>query len=419
LSEGSDRDRALSAYASEVRAFHRFFAVLLLGLAAFHLLVVAPYLRMRADLPVISDKLAAAGAQIKSGEDVQRAAEAAAASLSPFRQALAAGPERLRKSIAEFVARGRAVVGATGDPFRAGVKVPKEGAQPAPEEETITVDEAIRRQIGKEIEFLGMAFDQALESARTIKDIPHDVESILRETRGAVGRDVISLNEILRQAFDADPYFWKRWERPGATFGAASPKADEAMRRIEFGLRGVLKTLATASAQAKTQQQEIAASVEAVRASEVELRERMAKTREVFGRLPLGMDEAARIYPLVAVALALTACVRLRRLLVLRQALGIAAADAAAPSWVIASPESPGRWWSVVLVAAPLLAAVHSAAAAAADPGLFTTTLGDQSRGMHVGFIVGYAVLGVLAALQFAMAARVLLAGAAGATPGG
>ncbi len=406
-------------YASEVRAFHRFFAALLLGLAAFHLLVVAPYLRMRAGLPVISDKLAAARAQIKSGEDVQRAAEAAATSLSPFRQALAAGPERLRKSIAEFVARGRAVVGATGDPFRAGVKVPKEGAQPAPEEETITVDEAIRRQIGKEIESLATAFDQALESARSIKDIPHDVESMLRETRGAVGRDVISLNEILRQAFDADPYFWKRWERPGATFGAASPKADEAMRRIESGLRGLLKTLATASAQAKTQQQEIAASVEAVRASEVELRERMAKAREVFGRFPLGMDEAARIYPLVAAALALTAFVRLRRLLVLRQTLGIADADAAAPSWAIASPVSPGRWWSLVLVAAPLLAAVHSAAAAAADPGLFTTALGDQSRGMHVEFMVGYAVLGVLGALQFAMAARVLLAGAAGATPGG
>jgi len=89
---------------------------------------------------VISDKLAAARVQIKSGEDVQRAAEAVAASLSPFRQALVAGPERLRKSIAEFVARGRAVVGATGDPFRAGVKVPKEGAQPAPEEETDVID---------------------------------------------------------------------------------------------------------------------------------------------------------------------------------------------------------------------------------------------------------------------------------------
>ena len=419
MSEGSDRDRALSAYAAEVRAFHRFFAACLLGLAAFHLLAVAPYLRMRAGLPVISDKLAAARAQIKSGEDVQRASEAAAASLSPFRQALAAGPERLRKSIAEFVARGRAVVGATGDPFRAGVKVPKEGAQPATEEETITVDEAIRRQIGKEIESLAMVFDQALESARTIKDIPHDVESILRETRGAVGRDVISLNEILRQAFDADPYFWKRWERPGATFGAASPKADEAMRRIESGLRGLSQTLATASAQAKTQQQEIAAGVETARASEVELRERMAKTREVFGRFPLGMDEAVRIYPLVAVALALTAFVRLRHLLVLRQALGIADADAAAPSWVIASPVSPGRWWSVVLVAAPLLAAVQSAVAAAADPDLFTNALGTQSRQMYLGFMLGYAALGLSALLQFWFTARALLAGTAGARPGG
>ena len=419
MNEASDRDRVVSAYASEVRAFHRFFAALLLGLAALHLLVVAPYLQLRAGLTMISAKTAATRAQIKAAEDVQRAADAAGTSLSPFKQALAVGPERLRKAISDLVARGRAVVGPTGDPFRTGVKVPKEGAQPTTEEETITVDEAIRRQIGKEIEALTTAFDQALESARSIKDIPNDVESALRETRGAVGRDIVSLNEILRQAFDADPYFWKRWERPGATFGAASPKAEETSRRIESGVRTLSKTVTNASLQAKAQQQEIAASVEALRAGETGLKERMAKAGEVLGRLPLSLDDCARIYPLVAAALVLTAFVRLRRLLVLRQMLGAADADALAPSWVITSPASPGRWWSLVLVAGPLLAATHAAVAAAADPGLFTTALGDQSRGLYTGFLVGYVVLGLAAAFQFSIIARALAAGSAGPTPGG
>lgn len=419
MNEASDRDRVLSAYAAEVRAFHRFFAAVLLGLAALHLLVIAPYLQMRAALTMVSAKMAATRAQIQAAEDVQRAADAAGSSLSPFRQALAAGPERLRKTISDFVARGRAAVGPTGDPFRAGVKVPKEGAQPATEEETITVDEAIRRQIGKEMESLAMAFDQGLESARSTKDIPQDVESVLRETRGAMGRDIVSLNEILRQAFDADPYFWKRWERPGATFGAASPKTEEATRRIESGLRTLSKTLTNASQQAKAQQQEIAASVESLRTGETWLTERMVKAGELLGRLPLSLDEGVRVYPLVAIALALTACVRLRRLMLVRQTLGAADADAFAPSWVITSPSSPGGWWSVVLVAGPLLAATHAAVAAAADPGLFTTALGEQSRGLYAGFLVGYAVLGIAAAIQFATIARTLVVGSAGPTPSG
>jgi len=419
LSEGTDRDRALSAYAAETRAFHRFYAAMLLGLAALHLLVIAPYLRLRAALPVIDSRIDAVRAQIKSGEATQRAAESAAASLTPFKQALAAAPERLRKAIGDFIARGRAVVGPTGDPFRAGVKVPKEGAQPSGEEETITVDEAIRRQIGKEIESLATSFDQTLESARAIKDLPADAEAALREARGAVGRDIVTLNEILRQAFDTDPYFWKRWERPGATLGTASPRADEAMRRIDSGVRMLSKTLANASAQAKAQQQEIAASIEMLRAGETGVKERLAKTADVLGRLPISMDDAARVYPIVALVLALTALIRLRRLLILRQLVGPATGDAAAPSWVIASRASPGRWWSLALLAAPLLAAGHTAAAAAADPNLFTDVLGTQSRQMYLGFMLGYAALGLSALLQFWIAARAMLADGPPATSGG
>jgi hypothetical protein len=330
---------------------------------------------------------------------------------------LAAGPDRLRRAIADFIARGRAIVGPTGDPFRAGVKVPKEGGQPR-EEETITVDEAIRRQIGKEIESQATAFDQTVEAARATRDLPADAETAIREARGAVGRDIVSLNEILRQAFDADPYFWKRWERPGATFGTASPKAEEAMRRIDLGLRGLQKTLTDASAQAKAQQQEVAASIDTLRAGETAIKERLTKTGEVLGRFPIGMDEAARLYPLVALALALTALIRLRRLLILRQMIGPATADAAAPSWVIVSQSSPGRWWSLALLAAPLLAAAHAAAAAVRDPGLFTTALGDQSRGLYVGSVAGFAALGIVAVFELTMAARVMLADGPAARPG-
>lgn len=407
-----DPDRLLAAYTSEVRALQRFFAVLLLGLGAFHLLLLAPYLELRAALPVVSARMAEARAQIKTAEDVQRATGAASVALAPFRQALAAAPERLRRAIGDLVGRGRLIAGAAGDPFKATIKVPKEGVQPATEsEEMITVDEAIRRQIGKDVEALTTAFDQSLESLRTIKELPTDVEGVIREGHGAIGRDILSLNEILRAAFDADPYFWKRWERPGATLAAASPRADGAVRRIESGLQALSKALTNAAAQARMTEQEAAASIEALRANETTLKDRLTKSGEVLGSLPLSMDEAARIYPLVAFAFTLTALVRLRRLLRLRAAIGRGDADACAPSWLIAPPGWPGRSWSLVLVAAPLLAAVHGAAAAVRDPGLFVSVLGEPGQLTYQGTVAGYVVLGLPAIYHFALAARALLRG--------
>jgi hypothetical protein len=105
-------------------------------------------------------------------------------------------------------------------------------------------------------------------------------------------------------------------------------------------------------------------------------------------------------------------------LLILRQTIGAAAADAAAPSWVIVSRSSPARWWSLALLAAPLLAAAHAAAAAARDPALFTTALGDQSRGLYVGSVAGYTALGIVAVFELTMAARAMLADGSASTSG-
>ncbi len=407
MSEPADRDRAVRAYAAHLRAFQVFFGAVLLALGAFHLLVLVPYLGLRAALPGISDSLAAAQAQIKSAEDIQRAADIAGGAITLFRRAVAAGPERLRFAINDFVARGRSVVGPNGDPYKANIKVPKEGTPAgAAEDETVTVDEAVRRQIGKEIESLTMAFDQAIDPVRSIKGLPPDVESLLRDTQGSVGRDVISLNEILRQAFDADPNFWKRWDRPGATFAVTSARAEETMRRIDSALRALSKGVSNASQQAKNQQPGAQARLETLRGRQDDLKERMAKAGQVFGRLPLSLDDAARNYPVVAGVLAVTALVRLRGLLALRRMLGGGDLDLVAPSWVIGAPSSPGRWWVLVLIAAPVAATIHASVAALTDPGLFTTILGDASRTMFMGYAAAYTLLAALGLAHLLIIAR-------------
>ncbi len=418
MSEPADRDRAINAYAAEVHAFHTLLGAVLIALGAFHLLALVPYLQIRAALPAISGSIAAAQAQIRSAEDAQRAVEAADSGLAPLRQALATGPDRLRRAISDLVTRGRAVAGPNGDPYKASIKVPKEGTPPgAPEDETITVDEAVRRQIGKDIEAVIMTFDQAMEPLRSIKSLPPDVESLLRETQASVGRDLVSLNEILRQAFDADPNFWKRWERSGATFAAASPRAEETMRRIDSALRALTKGLANASLQAKSHQQEGQARIETLRVKQDDLKERTAKTGEFFGRFTLGLDETTRSYPLVAGAFAVTVLVRLRRLLALRRALGGVDLDLIAPSWVIGSASSPGRWWALALIAAPLIAMIHASVAAVRDPGLFTTILGDQNQAMFIGYAAAYALLAAFGLVQLLTAFRGLMGAAPAPRP--
>jgi hypothetical protein len=121
------------------------------------------------------------------------------------------------------------------------------------------------------------------------------------------------------------------------------------------------------------------------------------------------MDQAARIYPLVALAFALTALVRLRRALRRRAAIGTVDADSSSPSWLVAPATWPGRFWSVALIAAPLLAAAHAAALAVRDPGLFVTALGEPSRAMYRQIVAGYVALGLPALYHFVMAARELL----------
>ncbi|MDR7548512.1 MAG: hypothetical protein QN131_01065, partial [Armatimonadota bacterium] len=60
----SGRDRTLAAYASEVRAFHLFFAAVLSVLAYLHLFVLLPFAQLRTAGPLLAAAVSQTEAQI-------------------------------------------------------------------------------------------------------------------------------------------------------------------------------------------------------------------------------------------------------------------------------------------------------------------------------------------------------------------
>lgn len=410
--ERSDRELSIAAYAGEVRAVHMFFGASLIAIAAFHLLVVLPFHQVRAAIPVIAGGMAEAEQQIKSADEAQKAAAAAVGVVAQFRRAMTAGPEQLRSAIADLVARGRVAAGPRGDPYKAIVRVPREGGRATPgssQDENVTVEETIRRQIGKQTEALILSLEAALEPLRSLKHVPPETEEILRTTRETIGGEVLALNEILREAFAAEPNFWLRWQRQGSTFGAASARAEGATRRIEGALGLLNQRLDAASTVSKNRQQELGARVEALRAKQADLRKRLEGFSARLGWIPLGLEESARLYPIVAGAVTLTVLLRLRRILALRRALAGVDLDVVAPSWVVGSPSSPGRWWALSLIAVPLVATIHGAVAALMDRGLFVTVLGDPSQTMLIGYATAYAVLILAGVIQLLAVTRGLM----------
>lgn len=117
-----------------------------------------------------------------------------------------------------------------------------------------------------------------------------------------------------------------------------------------------------------------------------------------------------RLYPVVAATLSLMALFRVRRIMELRRGLAGIDLDQVAPSWVVGSSTTPGRIWAIVLLAAPLLAAMHVALAALSDPGVFTNALGEASPLASAGYAVAYALLILTGLWQLTMTARTMLA---------
>jgi hypothetical protein len=324
--------------------------------------------------------------------------------MAPFKETLAAAPDRLRRAIADLAAEARAAGGA--DPYKAVISVPREGGEGT---DLITVAEAIRRRIGREVETLTLAFEQAIETAQTVPALPSELDQIMRETRRTVGIEIVSLNEILREAFDADPAFWRRMEQRDNGLATASPRAAEAMRRIEGALRALDRALAVASLQAVQRREAAVSRAQSLQERLDFLTLRVASMGAAFNGIPLGMDSAARLYPLVAGVAAVTVLVRLRRLMALRRALHEMELDLAAPSWVAGSASAPGRWWALLLVLLPTLATLHAAYAAAADRALFAGPSGNGGGAAEIAYVTAYGAIALITLVQSAYAARELL----------
>ncbi|MDI6771520.1 MAG: hypothetical protein QME77_02910 [bacterium] len=370
MPEPSDRERAIAAYATEVRAFHAFFGTVLVVIAVLHMAVVFPFLQTRAAVPLIAEALARAKQEATSAEAAIEAMQKAAGALAEFRDALDSGPAALRRAIADQVARSRAAA-----------------------VEPTLLEEAIKQQIGKQVETLGVALDGALGPLRALQNPPAEIVEALRAAEKDLGRHVLALNEVLREAYAADPAFWQRWDDPGATFGAASPRAEEVLQEIEQARRTLDRRLATAAAALRSRQPELAARSAELTAGGRNLKERLAGVNSRPWSIPLGMGDLARLFPALAGVLTLMVLFRLKRVLALRRAHDGVNLDLLAPSWVVGSRSTPGAWWALILVCAPLVITIHASVATLGDPGLFVSLLGDPSPGSAIAFGAAYAAL--------------------------
>ncbi len=416
MPEPTDRERGINAYAAEVRNFHRFFTVVLIGLLALHMLLLRPFVQVRGAMPVIAARITDTEQQVTATEEAEKAATAAAGALMQFRRAMQAGPEELGRVVGNLVTRGREVVGPGGDPYKTSIRLPKEGAPPAsgtpsvsgtPSDESISVEEAIRQQIGRQVEALSLSLDAAMDPLRSLKDPPPEIQDALKVAQEDLGRNVLALNEVLRDAFANAPSFWQKLNG-GATFGAASPRALEVTRSINQSLRALDSRLGSASAM-RSRQQVLQARLAALQATQHELGDRLAALGTRLGWIPLSPEEWIRLFPILAGVVALTVLFRLRRILHYRKALGGVDLDLTAPSWIVGSPTSPGRWWAVLLIALPLIETVYASYNAMVDPGLSASILGDSSVLTIVGFWAIYAALIGGAIIQFYAVARGLV----------
>jgi hypothetical protein len=406
----SDRDRSIAAYAGEVRAFHAFFGAVLILLALLHVFVLLPYMQLRTAAPTMVAAVAAAEQEVAATAGATKAVRTSTAALVQFRRALEAAPVEMRATIGGLVARGRLAVKTDADPYMATILVQRETAPGAAgsggEEEAVQVGEAIRRLIGRQTEMLSMAFDAAIEPLRPFRTAPPEVADVVRTAEEGVARNVLALNEVLREAFAADAGFWERLGTDTGPFAGASARAAEWTTGTAEALR-LLETR-TAAAATALQSRDRAAQARVTILSERnrELRTRIEAFTARFVWLPLGLDGWARLYPILAGGLALTILFRLRRILLLRRALAGIDLDVMAPSWVLGASSAPGRGWAVLLVALPVLATIHGSFAALEDPGLYATLLGEPSPGRWAVSAAVYAVIGGVGVWQLVLVGR-------------
>jgi hypothetical protein len=383
----SDRARSISAYATEVRAFHAFLGVVLILTAVVHLFVLLPYVELRSAAPALDAAIAAGTATATAAAESGRAAASARDALGRLRAAVEAAPGELYRAI-DALGPGERSAG----------------------EQRAAMDEAVRRQIGQQTDALSGAVDAVLEPLRAVKHPAPEVAEAAQVVEAEVGRRILALNELLLEALAADPSFWTRLERTGATFGEASPRGEEWMQGMLGALRVAEARLTAAISAAKSREGAARTRVASLGERRRAVHDRMAALHARLSWLPLSLEGWVRFYPLVVGGLAVTALFRLRRILSLRRALGSIDLDVMAPSWVVGPPGAPGRLWALLLVALPVAAAAHAALVAVEDRGALVGTLGEPDPRRAAAYGALYGVLLLVGLWQLVLVGRAMLA---------
>jgi hypothetical protein len=285
-----------------------------------------------------------------------------------------------------------------------------------PPDEVIPLIDAGPRVIGRQTETLSTAFDGALEPLRALRTPPDEVAQAVKIAEEGVARNILALNDVLREAYDADRAFWQRLGGSGS-FAPASPRAEAWAKGTGDALRALEERLASSTTMANSREQVLKARADALTEQQRQAHDRLAAFAARTAWLPIGLELWTRLYPIIAGALAITVLVRLQRVLVLRQRIGDDHLDEMAPSWIIAPPGAPGRWWALILVAIPLVASAHAALTALRDVALFTTPVGERHLAAMV--LYGLVYLAILVAGTAQLRAVLIGSSPAGAAPAG
>ncbi|MDR7555401.1 MAG: hypothetical protein QN157_07315 [Armatimonadota bacterium] len=393
-------DRVAAAHSAEMRAVHALGAVVLLVVVGGYTLAVRPWLHLRAATRGLEAAAAAAEREALRLERDHEATREAAEALAAARRVATMGPDRLRREIAHLVEQGRALE--PDDPYKAAVRVTAGPAGPAAGGETVPVEEAVRKAIGRHVEQIGLAVETAAAPLLARPDLPAALRALVTETQAAIGPATVALHEAMLQAFARYPDFWRQWEQEPALYAGVSPEAGDAARRIDDALARALRQLAAMSATLQNQTRAYRDRAGDLRERHRQAAHRLAALRAGSAWMPLGLDDGVRLYPLLAGALALTLYYRLRRALAVRRDLADLEPDRFAPSWLLVGPRMPGRWWALALLAVPMAAAVSVAAVLLADRSVFVTPAGEWSPVVTAGYAIPYTVLGLLSIVEWA-----------------
>ncbi len=353
-------------------------------------LALLPFIQVRAALPAIDGAVADAEQRISTAEETLTASAAVLAATAEFRRALDAAPGILGNRIAELVTRGQAAVGPGGNPYKALMTVSRDASPGGPSGvEEVPVEEAIRREIGRHIEGLSLSLEMKLEPLRLLPRPPAEAAAAYRAGH-AVSREIMGLNQILQVAFAAQQNFWMAWQAPDAHFGTASARAGDAMRTIQGELRRLDERLVAASAAWKSGQEQDRAAIEALRAQQSMLNQRLADFPRRLGWLHVDLEDALRTFPVAAGLAAMAVLFRVWHVLRLRR-MPAPPSEAGMPALGVVSSPTTRRWSVVVLLAAPLILTTHMAVAAIGDRALFSMA-GDRYHATMVAYGVAYAL---------------------------